>query len=317
MQSRPTGDVESSKATDIGAARMARASRLAVQLKIGAGLSLVGLALLVQLLASAVPVGQLLFFRSAGMVVAILGYAAMRRQLRKSFTTARPWAHFSRAIVGFSAVTLNFISLTLLPLAEAQTLMYLSPIFVLLFGVLLLREALTASIIISCFLGFTGVLCILNPDPSSPPLGGAGLGVAVGLVGALMTAAATIQVRHLAKTESSSTMALYFGLFAACLSMCTVFSGWSWPTVIQCVLLAGLGLAGALGHVLMAEALARAPATTLAPFDYLNIVWAVLAALFVFGQIPSLPSLAGGALIVGAALIAGSGGERHLRNTLD
>ena len=59
-----------------------------------------------------------------------------------------------------------------------------------------------------------------------------------------------------------------------------------------------------MSHILNAEALARAPAASLAPFDYLNIVWAIMIVLVVFGQVPSLQSLLGMASILMAAALA-------------
>ena len=66
----------------------------------------------------------------------------------------------------------------------------------------------------------------------------------------------------------------------------------------------GMGVLGVIGHVLMATAFAKAQAARLAPLEYTALVWAAAIGYAVFDEIPTLTSLTGGALIVGAALIA-------------
>ena len=277
---------------------------LAILLKICSGISLIIVAALVQQLAAALPVGQILFFRSAGMVIAVLALARFRNRLAECWQTRRLRAHLVRSSIGFLAIGLNFLALSLLPLSEAQALMYLAPILVVIFGVAWLGERAGFHIWIGAGLGFLGVFSILAIDLTNNIHGGAYIGVIIACLGSITTAAAMIQVRSLARTEPSSTMAFFFGIVSTIGSLATSYLGWSWPTSSQLGLLGLLGLAGALGHIFMAEAMLRATASYLAPFEYLNMVWAIIIALLVFEQIPGPLSLAGIGLIIVAALIA-------------
>jgi drug/metabolite transporter (DMT)-like permease len=65
-----------------------------------------------------------------------------------------------------------------------------------------------------------------------------------------------------------------------------------------------MGFLGVIGHVLMATAFAKAEAARLAPLEYTALVWAALFGYVAFAEVPTMATLGGGALIVGAALLA-------------
>jgi S-adenosylmethionine uptake transporter len=65
-----------------------------------------------------------------------------------------------------------------------------------------------------------------------------------------------------------------------------------------------MGVLGVIGHVFMATAFAKAEAARLAPLEYTALIWAALFGYVAFAEVPTLATLAGGALIVGAALLA-------------
>lgn len=278
----------------------------AITFKIASGLALVIVALLAQVLSTTLPIGQIIFFRSAGMVVAVLCLAAAQDGITTCWRTQRIRGHLGRSTIGGVALTMNFSALSLLPLAEAQVLMYLAPIFVVLFGIVFLKERSHNMIWLGIILGFLGTLVILNDSASTTiPLGpgaatGAAAGVAIGIAGALFSALSMVQARTLAPTERPSTMAFYFGLTSMVGALLTCGFGWSWPSVGEWSMLAAISVAGAVGHLFLAEALARAPVGYLAPLDYLNITWAVLLAGVFLSQWPSLNASVG----IGCVILA-------------
>ncbi|MFO1034059.1 MAG: DMT family transporter, partial [Hyphomicrobiales bacterium] len=69
-------------------------------------------------------------------------------------------------------------------------------------------------------------------------------------------------------------------------------SGWQWLPLIL------MGLAGALGHLMLIEGHRHAPASVLAPFTYTQIVWMTISGAIVFGQLPDLWTIAGAAIVV-------------------
>lgn len=90
------------------------------------------------------------------------------------------------------------------------------------------------------------------------------------------------------------------------------FQEWRWPDAVGWGLMAFLGLIGSLGHFVMIRAFALAPASSLAPFSYLNLVWATILGFLLFGDLPDRWT------VIGALMLAASGlyvlyRERKLR----
>ena len=81
------------------------------------------------------------------------------------------------------------------------------------------------------------------------------------------------------------------------------------PSLFEAMLFASLGLFGGLGHFLFTAAFRHAPASLLAPLNYLQLLWAGLLGYLVFGQVPDAVSL------LGMAVIAGSGVRVALTTT--
>ena len=77
---------------------------------------------------------------------------------------------------------------------------------------------------------------------------------------------------------------------------------WQTPTPYQWLMLMWLGLIGAIGHYFMIKAFERAPASLLAPFDYVTLVWATLLGYFIFGDLPDGWTIIGGIIIVASGL---------------
>lgn len=217
----------------------------------------------------------------------------------KTLTTRRPLAHLGRCVLGVCGILCIFQTLTLLPLADATTLSFTAPIFATLLSWLLLKETVGPHRWAAVVVGFIGVAVVMRPGAGGhalPPLG-----LAFGLVAALLTAGVTITLRQLRGTEHVAAIVFWF--FVASLVVgggLMVFVG-SVHTPLAFALLAGGGLAGGAAQLLMTASLQKAPVSVVAPFDYLQIVGAVA---FGWGLMSAPPTLS---TLVGAALIAGGG----------
>ena len=112
----------------------------------------------------------------------------------------------------------------------------------------------------------------------------------------------TIFSNRLLVTEKGPTIVLYFSTFAALLSLATLPFGWAslgfWPLVLLIL----SGLFGGVGQIMMTESYRFADASTIAPFDYSSIIFGILISLFVFGEIPTLNTIAGSVFVVGAGI---------------
>ena len=138
--------------------------------------------------------------------------------------------------------------------------------------------------------GFVGVLLIARPGSGLDPLG-----VALALAGALMIAGYQLLSRVLAATESTLALLFYAALFGSILYglMVPWFLEGLAPTMLQLGLFSSLGVTGGLGHYLFTAAHRYAPASSLAPVMYVQLLWASLLGGWVFGDVPDGLSLLG------------------------
>lgn len=153
-------------------------------------------------------------------------------------------------------------------------------------------------------LGFGGVLLMLAPAFIGPTLdAGTLIGIGAGLANAATTLGARVEIKRLTATELPGTIVLYFSLVCAVGGLATWPFGWATVSFPSFLYLVGAGFAGGLAHICMTEAMARAPISLLAPFEYTALLWAILFDLLIFGLVPALPSLAGAMPVVAAAML--------------
>lgn len=291
-------------------------NRAGIALRVLSGLMFVSMAAIVRLLAGAIPIGELLFFRSLMALPPLLLYLAWRRQLPRGLITRRPGAHALRSLYGCLGMFAGFSALYFLPLAEAQALNFLSPIFVVILAGLLLREGVPAIRWLGVLLGFVGVLVMIAPalltGPAVQDPAGRLTGVAFALLGALTSALGALQIRRLGASETPGAIAFYFALVCGVVSLLTIPLGWVRPDGPTLCLLLAMGLLGGLGQITMTLAFARTPASVLAPFDYLSMLWALGYGILLFDEWPSPWTLAGAAIVVLAVvLVAQMEGRRR------
>ncbi|SPJ26104.1 hypothetical protein PAA8504_03960 [Palleronia abyssalis] len=199
----------------------------------------------------------------------------------------------------------SFATIRLLPLAEATMLSYLAPVMLALLGWLLLAERLSAGRIGGVALGLAGGAAFSVPALAGTLPDASGLGVILGLLTALLTAGALIQVRRLTLMgESAGAIAFWFAIVAALGGLATFPWGWVWPGFTAGLLLIGTGLSGGIAHILMTLSFRHADAAALAPFEYLSVLWAVVLGLIFFGEVPGWALLLAGPLILTGAYVA-------------
>lgn len=257
----------------------------------------------VHAVAQDVPTGQIIFWRSLVSMVPILVYMILRHEFPSGLRTAHPWLHVTRALFGCCAMVLFFISIRYLPITSASALGYLAPLLSLPIAAALLGERIHRGIIGAVLLGFAGVLLMLAPKLTGPELDHDGLvGVAAGLGFAGCMAFVRVHVKTMTLTESTGTIAFYFGLVSTLVGVASLALGWVPLTGTQLAILCGVGLLAGLAHITATEAARRAPISVLAPFDYTGIVFALSFDLMFFAQRPALISLVGVAAIAAAGI---------------
>lgn len=211
--------------------------------------------------------------------------------------TANPKLHFVRGAVLMLSSLCFFAALKFLPLAEATGLNYSTPILVTLMAGWFLHERITPPRWLFVAAGFAGTLLILRPG--SAMLHAASL---FALCAAALNATFQILTRKLAR-EDLMVLIFYPSLVGAVLMSVAVpfFQYHGSFLTSDIVLFVAIGIIGGLGHFFFIQAFQRAPASTIAPFTYMQLVWSALAGWLIFDTFPD------GWALTGMTVIAASG----------
>lgn len=247
------------------------------------------------------PVGQLVFWRSVVSLGPILVYLAVRHELGKAFRTRYPHKHLIRGLLGAAVMMFNFIALGYLSVGLATAISYLTPILSIGAAMIFLRERPGALVIGGVVLGLAGIVLMLFPAlMGTEARQGTLIGVAAGLAMAATGALSRVQIKDLTRTDPPGAIALSFAVISTLVGLVTALFGWSELDGQTLALLMVAGLLGATGHILMTEAMARAPVSLLAGYEYTGIIWAFLFDVALLGVVLDFWSV-GGALVVAAA----------------
>lgn len=253
-----------------------------------------------------VPAGQAVFFRSFFALPIIVGWLAIRRELRSGFHVQSVTRHIWRGAIGVSAMGCGFAALALLPLPEVTAIGYAAPLLTVFFAAIMLGERVRLFRISAVVLGMVGVLVVLWPRlTASEGFGGdmAILGVGLTLMSAVLRALAHIQIRRMVATETTSAIVFWFSMTSTVLSLVTLPFGWVVPTAGTAAMLILAGLLGGVAQILMTMSYRHGEAALLAPFDYASILFALVIGYFVFNEAPTVPMLVGSAIVVMAGVM--------------
>ncbi len=264
-----------------------------------------GMASLVKAASADVPPGQAVFFRSFFALPIILGWLALRGELRHGWKTANPMGHVWRGLIGTSAMGLGFTGLGLLPLPEVTAIGYAAPLLVVIFAAMFLNEEVRAFRLSAVAMGMVGVLIVLSPRLSV----GASLdvsetlGAIVVLMGAVLAALAQVFVRKLVATEDTAAIVFWFTITSSVLSLFTLPWGWVTPGWAVATMLICAGLLGGVGQILLTTSYRYADASLVAPFDYTSMILALTIGYLIFDEVPTGTMLAGAAIVICAGVL--------------
>ncbi|MHA6297870.1 DMT family transporter [Devosia sp. CAU 1758] len=282
--------------------------RLALFLATGGLVCLIAMSAIIHEAAPHATLGQLIFWRSAIALPPIIAYLALRGQIGMSVRTRRPGKHLVRGVLGCVVMALNFTALAYLSVGVATTLSYLTPILSMFAAMLLLKERSSVLVVLGVAFGFVGVLIMLFPAlVGSDVRDGALIGIAAGVGMAATNALSRVQVKDLTRTDPPASIALSFGLLSTFVGGVTFLFGWMPLDGQTQLLLVGAGLLGGIGHVIMMEAVARAPVSLLAGYEYTGILWAFFFDAVLLGVHLDAWNVTGAAVIVVAAILVAVG----------
>jgi drug/metabolite transporter (DMT)-like permease len=240
---------------------------------------------------------EIVFYRQAIAILPVLVLVIPGAGLA-SLKTRRPWLHASRTAVGTTGMILNFLTISMLPLAETQALWFATPLFATILSAIILRETVGFHRWSAVGLGFIGVLIVVQPQTGHLPI----FGAMTGLVSALLTAFVTILLRQLGRTEPALTTVFWFFTMSAIpLAFTMPWFAHSHPPIVWALLI-GMGIVGGLGQVALTLSLQYAPVSTVAPVDYASLVWSTLFGVWLFAEVPTVWTWIGAPMIIASGL---------------
>jgi drug/metabolite transporter (DMT)-like permease len=261
------------------------------------------------------PILEIVIFRGLIAMPVTLLFFRLEGQ-RGLPTTKQHKLEYVRGLFLFLSYTTYFMGLAALPLAEIAAIKFSTPLMITALSVMLLGEKVRPSRWAALGVGFIGVLIIVRPGSANFNIGSVFI-----LLSALFYALSVMLTRRLQTTDSSATMSYYSSLFyliAAFIltplaiavgptpnappSIAFLFHAWSMPTLLDFVIMAGLGLVWAGGMYFMARAYSLALASVVAPFEYSSLPINMMWGFVIWHEIPTLATLAGAFLTLSSGL---------------
>lgn len=275
----------------------------AVSLKIASTVAFALMGAQARYLGSSLPVGEIVFCRGLFALIPIVIFFGARGELRGALRTDRLSAHMVRGIFSVVGTFCTFGALARLPIADVTAIAFIAPLITVVFAAVILKEHVHAYRWSAVGIGFCGVILMLSPYFGNHAALTTSMiaGLAFALTNAVSSGGATIQIRRLTATETSSAIVIFMTLTVMAVSLLTAPFGWRLPANgTEWALLVGIGIAGGLGQMLFTDSYRYAPASFLAPFDYSAMLWAFMLGYWMFGEVPTI-SVVGGAVIVAGA----------------
>jgi drug/metabolite transporter (DMT)-like permease len=252
--------------------------------------------LLVKLLSTRYAVTQIVWARyvlQSLTFVAVTGFVGITASLRSDVLPA----HLGRAALLLVGNVSFVLALRYLPLTEANVIGFASPLIITALSYPVLGQRVSARRWLAVIVGFAGILIVMQPGQS--------LFQWAALWPVVM--AATAAVYHittpLISRHDDPAISVYILSVAGALALtAAVPFAWTTPGPLDALGLAGIGVLGAFGQILIIKAFVLSPAASLAPFFYVYLIWAVIYGYLVFGDVPTATTLVGAALVVGGGI---------------
>ena len=243
------------------------------------------------------PLGQVLFFR--GFFGIVFYFFVIPPERRKNFYyTKRAGLHFLRCIFGLIALVAIFTALRNLPLATVVSISFAAPIFTTIFSIFLLKEKVGFYRWLAVIVGFIGIIVIAEPGFSS-----LNIYYLYPIIFCLGLSYVAIAIRQLSTSEPVWLISLYFSVAITLLSFLTIPYGWVMPSLNDLVILSLVGVFGGVANLWLSQSYKYSEVSLVTPLKYLALVFAIIFGYFIWGEVPTIKTLLGAALVIISSII--------------
>jgi drug/metabolite transporter (DMT)-like permease len=243
------------------------------------------------------PVGMIVWARYAVPLVVLLLIFYPRRG-RTMLRTAFPLIQLVRGVLLTAGTIFIVFAYRTMPIAEAQAISFIHPVLLTLLAVVFLGEKVSRLGWAAVLIGFAGVLIIVRPG------GGLFTPAAFLPLGLALCFSAYQMFTRVIATKESSINSLFCVLLVGSVVMSLALPFvWIEPTAKGIFFFALIGITSGVGHFSTIKALEYAPASLLAPFAYVQLLWVTILGMLVFGDTPDAITVVGMAIVVAGGLL--------------
>jgi drug/metabolite transporter (DMT)-like permease len=242
------------------------------------------------------PLSEIIFFRSSIATLIMLLFSRYQKTHNLLATTDIKTQLF-RGLLGFGQLYFLYCSFSTLPMADATAIGFATTLFVTALAGPFLKEKVGLARWSATLVGFIGVLVISKPSGVMNMTG-----VMAGLLSAFLEAMVMLYSSKLGKHDKAFTTVFYYTATTCVIGgLCLPFV-WVCPTLEQFGLIALLGVAGTLGHILIARSYQLAPAAVVAPMCYTLMIWGMVFGYIFWQEVPGIHVLLGAGVIIACGL---------------
>jgi drug/metabolite transporter (DMT)-like permease len=213
-----------------------------------------------------------------------------------------PKLQLVRGLFHAGGMMLWFAALPMVTLAELTAIGFSGPLFICLGAVLFLNERMSPARWAAVLIGFAGVLLVVKPW-NDGGFAGISTGMLLMLASAPVFAGSFLVAKALTRHDRSDVVVLWQHLWVSVLLAVPALAYWSTPSPAQWGLLVACGFLGAGGHYCMVRAFRVADISAVQPVKFLELVWAAILGVVVFGTAPAGATVAGGVVILVSTLL--------------
>ena len=262
------------------------------------GLCFVGVTVSVRYVGTRIPAPEAAFIR---YVVGTVFLAPILLQIVRRQLVVQAWnTLLLRGIIHGIGVCLWFFAMARIPIAEVTALSYLTPILMTIGAAIFFGEKLYTRRIMAIVIGLIGVFIILRPGFSE-----ISIGQVAQLITAPLFAASLLLTKKLTQTEQLSVIVATLSIICSISLLPFALVNWVEPNMTELALLSLTGVLATIGHFTLTRALILAPVAVLQPVSFLQLLWATMFGVMLFGEsIDGFVVLGGSILVVSISYIA-------------
>jgi S-adenosylmethionine uptake transporter len=243
---------------------------------------------------------EVMFFRQA---IGVFFAAALFLWFRPGWPRGEQWkGHATRTLIMTATGLMFFHALGRMPLAELFVYTFTAPIFVALFGSIILKERLTPATALGLALGFSGILAIVLTDPNARFGGSSSDGLAAAILSPITYALAMVLLRKQAGSEPVPRIVFIQSLLTAGAMSLLVLPAPTVPQGGDLVRAVAIAALGTIGNFLLAMAFARAEAAKVIVAEYTGLIWAAVLGYLFFAETPRAMVWVGAALVIAGCM---------------